>query len=77
MPLTIGEAMRQARLQAGLTLRQAAPLLGVDEATLSRYERDVVEPPLQVLMLAGRAYRSSLPQWVYLARAIRLFLEVA
>lgn len=76
MPLTIGEAMRMARLQANMTIRKAAPLLGVDEATLSRYERNVLEPPLPVLVTATRVYRSSLPAWAYLDRAVRVFRDV-
>lgn len=77
MPMTIGEAMRQARIQAGLTLKQAAPLLGVDEGTLSRYERDQVEAPLPVLAKACRVYRSMLPAWAYMERAVRMFREIA
>lgn len=77
MSCSVGMALRTARLQAGLTLQQAARRLPVDEATLSRYERDKVEPPLEVIAVAVRLYRSPLPMLAYLERVLRVFREVA
>lgn len=77
MPMTVGEAMRQARLRAGLTLQQAAAQMDMDEATLSRYERDQLEAPLSVIARSAKVYRSSLPLLAYLERALRVFKEVA
>ncbi|MFS8640562.1 MAG: helix-turn-helix domain-containing protein [Symbiobacteriaceae bacterium] len=77
MSLSVGEALRAARSQAGLTLRQAAGRLKADEATLSRYERGKVEPPLEIIAAATREYRSPLPMLAYLERALRVFREFA
>lgn len=76
MSCSVGMALRTARLQAGLTLQQAARRLPVDEATLSRYERGKVEPPLEIIAAATREYRSPLPMLAYLERAVRIFREI-
>lgn len=42
----IGRAIAQARLQQGLTQEQVAERLGVEQETISRFERGAVLPPL-------------------------------
>lgn len=42
----IGRAIAQARLQRGLTQEQVAERLGVEQETISRFERGAVLPPL-------------------------------
>lgn len=73
----VGKAMRQARQAAGLSLRQAAPLLGVDVTTLSRYERGQLEVPLHIIGLASRVYKSVLPILVWIEQAVRLMMAAA
>jgi transcriptional regulator with XRE-family HTH domain len=38
-PTTLGEKIKQYRIQKGLSLRKLAKILGVDPATLARWER--------------------------------------
>jgi transcriptional regulator with XRE-family HTH domain len=42
----IGRAIAQARQQRGLTQEQVAERLGVEQETISRFERGAVLPPL-------------------------------
>jgi DNA-binding XRE family transcriptional regulator len=49
----LGQALRQGRLEAGLSQERAAAVLAVDATTVSRYERDRVKEP--DLGLVGRA----------------------
>lgn len=73
----VGEAMRKARVAAGLNLRQAAPLLGVDVTTLSRYERGLLPVPVHVIALTVRVYRTALPALVWLEQALRVLVAAA
>jgi transcriptional regulator with XRE-family HTH domain len=41
---TLGERIKQYRIQKGLILRRLAEELGVDPGTLTRWEREEVEP---------------------------------
>jgi transcriptional regulator with XRE-family HTH domain len=41
---TLGEAIKRKRRELGLTARELAALLGWDEGTIRRYERDVWVP---------------------------------
>ena len=41
---TLGERIKQYRIQKGLSLRRLAEELGVDPGTLTRWEREEVEP---------------------------------
>ena len=43
--MTTGERIRKARLRAGVTQEQLAALLGVDRATISKYESGIIDPP--------------------------------
>ena len=43
-PATLREHLRRRRLELGLTLRDAALLIGVDEGTLARWERGEWKP---------------------------------
>ena len=43
--MTTGERIRKARLRADMTQEQLAALLGVDRATISKYESGIIDPP--------------------------------
>lgn len=52
----IGEKLKQRRKMAGLSLREAAPLLGISAVALSNWERGKVGLTSRHLIRAGRAY---------------------
>jgi len=56
-PRTLGERLKAWRLERGLEQRDVAAMLGVQSATVGRWERDQKRPAIQlmpgVLMLLG------------------------
>jgi len=61
----IGARLREARLHARLTVREAAARAGLrGHATLVQYERGAVLPPLHRLAALARAYNISLASLV-------------
>ncbi len=68
----LGERIRQARLAAGLTLRELAGKVGVSASAISKYEKDIDTPRQSKLLAIGRALaipveRLLLPQPVSLS----------
>lgn len=68
----LGERIRQARLAAGLTLRELAGKVGVSASAISKYEKDIDMPRQSKLLAIGRALaipveRLLLPQPVSLS----------
>jgi transcriptional regulator with XRE-family HTH domain len=66
--LTIGQNIKLARKNAGLTQKQLAEKSGIATITLQQYERDVREPKLETIARIARAlnlYASDLiiDQW--------------
>ncbi|MBI4640018.1 MAG: helix-turn-helix domain-containing protein, partial [Candidatus Tectomicrobia bacterium] len=53
--MTIGKRIKQARLAAGLSLRQLADEVGVSAMAISKYERDLDVPSSGVLLRLARA----------------------
>ena len=53
--MSIGHNIRQKRLQKGLTLEDVANLVGVSRQTLSRYENDKINIPIEKLKLLSAA----------------------
>jgi Zn-dependent peptidase ImmA (M78 family)/transcriptional regulator with XRE-family HTH domain len=51
----IGSRIKQARLAAGLALRDLAPQCGVSAMAISKYERDEITPSSDVLLALGKA----------------------
>ena len=52
----IGEKLKQHRRMKGLSLREAAPLLGISAMALSKWERGQVALTSAHLIRAGEAY---------------------
>lgn len=68
----LGERIRQARLAAGLTLRDLANKVGVSATAIDKYEHEADRPRQSVLLAIGRALsipteRLLLPQTVNLS----------
>lgn len=68
----LGERIRQARLAAGLTLRDLASKVGVSASAIDKYEHDSARPRQSTLLAIGRALaipteRLLLPQPVSLS----------
>lgn len=47
--MTIGEKIRNSRINAGLTQKELGSKMGVDSATVGKYERGTLNPKLQTL----------------------------
>ena len=56
-PRTFGERLRTARLAAGMTLREAAGLIGYSWVAIERWEKDVCLPKPGVLWHLRHLYR--------------------
>lgn len=55
----LGERIKQARIQAGLTQEQLAELLNLSRGTVARYELGEIEPKLQNLAAIARVLQVS------------------
>lgn len=53
---TVGERLKLYRKRAGLSLREAAPLVGVSAMALSHWERGRTVPDSGRLIAAAKAY---------------------
>ena len=51
------QAIRNARKAAGVTQEQLAEVLGINRATLSKYETGVIEPSVSQLKTIAAALR--------------------
>ena len=60
----LGDRLREARLQKGFTLEQAAERIGVRLNTVWRYEKGAILPSEPVLKLCCQIYEKSL-EWFY------------
>ena len=60
----LGERLREARIQKGLTLEQAAEHIGVRLNTVWRYEKGEIQPSEPVLKLCCQIYEKPL-QWFF------------
>lgn len=47
--MTIGERIRNSRINAGMTQKELGSRMGVDSATVGKYERGILNPKLQTL----------------------------
>lgn len=47
--VTVGEKIRSSRVNAGLTQKELGDKMGVDSATVGKYERGILNPKLQTL----------------------------
>lgn len=47
--MTVGEKIRSSRINAGLTQKELGIRMGVDSATIGKYERGILNPKLQTL----------------------------
>lgn len=72
MALTIGSAIRQLRLAAGLSQRKLAKEIGVEHSFISLIEADRREPSLRVLRQV--AQRTHAPPGLLLAIALSVDL---
>lgn len=59
--MEVGARIRTARENANLTQAQLAELLGVEQPTVSRWERDDYQPSLRWLAEIARATETPLP----------------
>lgn len=55
----LGERLRQARQRAGMTLREAEPLLRIHYVSLCRYEIEEHTPSLKTLLKLCHVYQTS------------------
>ena len=62
--MTIGENMRQLREECGYTLKQVEKATGVDNGNLSRYERDINYPSIELCIRLADLYNVSLDELV-------------
>jgi len=60
----LGELMRKARLDAGMTQEQLALRAGIDRSYLSEIERDVRHPTVQMLLKICRVTNTSAAELV-------------
>jgi len=58
--MTIGEALRAARANAGMTGEQIADRLEISSAAYRRYERDEVSPQASIILMLADIYGISL-----------------
>lgn len=57
----VGRRLREARIAAGLTVREAAAAAGIpDHSLLVRYENSAARPPLERLHALATAYDTTL-----------------
>lgn len=56
------QRIRQARKAAGITQEELAHILGINRATLSKYESGVIEPSISQLVSIASALNTSLPE---------------
>lgn len=56
------QGIRQARKAAGITQEELAHILGINRATLSKYESGVIEPSISQLLSIASALNTSLPE---------------
>ena len=61
-PTTLGDRLREARLQKGLTLERAAEQIGVKLNTVWRYEKGEIQPSEPVLRLCSQVYERTI-EW--------------
>ena len=59
-----GKRLKEARLEAGLTLTEAARRAGVELTSVWRYENSQREPSAHVMYALARVYRKSM-EWFY------------
>ena len=52
----LSENLRRLRSEKGVYLKEVAPLLGVSVGTMSNYEKDIHEPPLDALVKLADYY---------------------
>jgi transcriptional regulator with XRE-family HTH domain len=68
----IGERLKQRRKMAGLSLREAAPLLGISAMAPSKWERGQVALTSEHLIRAGRAYGCKASDLMYVKPKVEL-----
>ena len=62
--MTVGEKIRSSRVNAGLTQKELGDKMGVDSATVGKYERGILNPKLQTLeKIAAALGGHSLGTW--------------
>lgn len=60
MPLTIGNNIKTARINAGLTQQALADSLKMNRVTIANYERESRKPSLNTLISLSKALNCSL-----------------
>ena len=63
--MTIGENLRQLRLQKGLTQEQAAAKLHITRQALSSYESQRTQPDIHMLLALAEVYETDLDGILY------------
>ena len=61
---TLGERLRQARQERGLTMEEAAELVGVQPTSIWRYENDYHMPPATIFRTLAEALRKPM-EWFW------------
>ena len=61
---TLGDRLREARIQTGFTLERAAESIGVRLNTVWRYEKGEIHPSEPVLRLCSQVYNRPV-EWFY------------
>src|SRR5688572_6387116 len=53
----VGRRLRAARLQAGMTVREATTATGIAHSMIVKYENGTIAPPLNRIEALARAYK--------------------
>ncbi len=55
----VARRLREARIQAGMTVREAAAKLGISHTLIVKYENELVAPPFERLQSLAAIYHTS------------------
>lgn len=58
--MSLGERLRRLRIEKGFTLDDIARMLKTTSATISRYERDKIEPNIETLKKLSKIFNISI-----------------
>ena len=75
MPYELGATIRELRIRNQLTQKKLAKILGVTEASVSRYESNISTPPFETLRTLAVTFRVSMDTLCGLEHGGTLYLQ--